>query len=77
MRAKAKGKEIYTSGDTKKARRGFLLQFVQFVQKRGSVSREDLQAHFCGRQVYGKRITAARVARYCHWCLNHGVLKTK
>ena len=77
MKSKAKIQEIYTPGETKKARRGFLLQFVQFVQKRGSVTREDLQAHFCGKQVSGKKITAARLRRYCRWCVYHGVLKSK
>ncbi|SRR6266536_2093633 len=67
--------ERYQIGSVATVKRGFLLQLVQFVQKKGTISEKELVEQFSGRQIGGRPISQARVARYVRYCLNHGQFK--
>jgi hypothetical protein len=70
-----KVEERYTLGNIATVRRGFLLEFVQFVEKKGTVNAETLVKEFSGRTIDKHPIDAARVARYIRYGLNNGILK--
>ncbi|MGC2173380.1 MAG: hypothetical protein WA555_10305 [Candidatus Sulfotelmatobacter sp.] len=65
----------YVVGSIETVRRGFLKLFVEFIQKKGSVSAEQLVAEFQGRSVEGKKITAERCHRYLNYCRVNGIVK--
>jgi hypothetical protein len=65
----------YVLGSIETVRRGFLKLFVEFIQKKGSVSAEQLVAEFQGRSVEGKKITAERCHRYLNYCRVNGIVK--
>jgi hypothetical protein len=65
----------FTLGSIETVKRGFLLEFVQFVKKKGTVDAAMLVAEFAGRQIDGKKITVERVHRYISYCRNHGIIK--
>ncbi len=67
-----KVEERYSIGTITTVKRGFLLQLVQYVEKKGTVSAEQLVAEWAGRSVDGKKITAERVHRYIAYCKNNG-----
>jgi methionine synthase I (cobalamin-dependent) len=70
-----KVEERYVLGNVGTVRRGFLLQFVQFVEKKGTVNADQLVAEFSGRQIDGHKVDAARVHRYIAYCKNNGQLR--
>jgi hypothetical protein len=65
----------YELGSIATVKRGFLLAFVEFTKKKGSVNAEMLIAEFGGRQIDGHKIDATRVHRYISYCRNHGIFK--
>jgi hypothetical protein len=65
----------YELGSIATVKRGFLLAFVEFAKKKGSVNAEMLIAEFGGRQIDGHKIDATRVHRYISYCRNHGIFK--
>lgn len=65
----------YVLGATGTVRRGFLKLFVDFIEKKGTVSAEQLVAEFQGRSVEGKKITAERCHRYLNYCRVNGIVK--
>lgn len=72
------GKEAaakFTIGSTETVKRGFLLEFVNFVEAKGTVDSAMLVAEFNGRQFDGRKVTTERVHRYIGYCRNHGILK--
>lgn len=70
-----KVEERYSLGNIATVKRGFLLEFVQFVEKKGTVDAETLVKEFNGRQIDGHKIDAARVNRYIRYCRNNGQFK--
>jgi hypothetical protein len=60
--------EHFKLGSIATVKRGFLLAFVEFVKKKGTIDAAMLVAEFVGRQIDGKKITAARVHRYIGYC---------
>jgi hypothetical protein len=68
---------VYVAADTKKVKRGFVLQFVNFVARKGSATADDLITEFAGRSVNGKKVTQERIRRYLTWCSVNDVLKKK
>ena len=60
-------------GNSKTVKRGFLLAFLEFAKKKGTVDVAMLVGEFAGRQVDGKKITTARVYRYIGYCKTHGI----
>jgi len=72
---KAVPDQRYQLGSIATVKRGFLLAFVEFTKKKGSINAEQLIAEFAGRQIDGHKIDATRVHRYISYCRNHGILK--
>jgi hypothetical protein len=70
-----KVEERYSLGSIATVKRGFLLEFVKFVEKKGTVSAEQLVESFNGRQIDGHKIDAARVHRYIRYAVNNGQFK--
>jgi hypothetical protein len=54
-------------------KRGFLLAFVDFTKKNGTVDAALLIEEFAGRQIDGKKISAVRVHRYIGYCKTHDI----
>lgn len=76
--AKEKAPKVYVPGsDVAKVKRGFVVEFVKFVQKHGLATREQLEKQFNGRQFDGRKVDSARVVRYLTWCTVNEVLKAK
>jgi hypothetical protein len=67
--------ERYSLGSIATVKRGFLLEFVKFVEKKGTVDAETLVKEFNGRQIDGHKVDAARIARYIRYCVNNGQFK--
>ena len=74
-KAKPASDQRYELGSIATVKRGFLLAFVEFTKKKGSVNAEMLIAEFGGRQIDGHKIDATRVHRYISYCRNHGIFK--
>ena len=68
-----KPSEHFKLGDVSKVKRGFLKAVVDFTKKKSTVDAAMLIAEFTGRQIDGKKITAARVHRYIGYCKAHGI----
>jgi hypothetical protein len=67
--------QTFTVANTASSKRGFVKRFVDFIAKKGTVTVEQLQRKFAGRQFNGKKVTNDRVVRYAYWCVANGVLK--
>jgi hypothetical protein len=65
--------EQFKLGDVSKVKRGFLKTVVDFTKKKGTVDAAILVEQFSGRQIDGKKITAARVHSYIGYCRAHGI----
>jgi hypothetical protein len=65
----------FTVGSTATVKRGFLLEFVKFVQTKGTVDSAMLIAEFNGRQFDGRKVTVERIQRYIAYSRNHGIIK--
>ncbi len=77
---KEKPEERYVIGNIATVRSGFYFELVAFVQKKQNshgVAAETIAKEFVGRQINGRGINAARVARYLRYGINHGTLKLK
>ncbi len=64
---KEKPEERYVIGNIATVRSGFYFELVAFVQKKQNshgVAAETIAKEFVGRQINGRGINAARVARY-------------
>lgn len=70
-----KVEERYQIGSIATVKRGFLLAVVQWAEKKGTFSAEQLVAEFQGRSVEGKKITAERCHRYLNYCRVNGIVK--
>ncbi len=70
-----KVEERFSLGTITTVKRGFLLEFVKFVEKKGTVDAETLVKEFNGRQIDGRKVDAARVHRYIRYCVNNGQFK--
>lgn len=58
---------------------GFLAQFVEYAQKKGTFTVNDLTKRFVGKQVPSKggevkKANTARIVRYAHWCVQQGIM---
>lgn len=58
--------------------KGFLAQLVEYAQKKGTFTVQDLTKRYVGKAVPSKggavtRATTARVVRYAHWCVTQGI----
>ena len=69
----SKPAEQFKLGNSNTVKRGFLLAFVEFAKKKGTVDATMLVGEFAGRQIDGKKITTARVHRYIGYCKTHGI----
>jgi hypothetical protein len=67
--------EKFVIGNTNTVHRGFWLGFCDFTRKNGTVDLEMLVKEFSGRQIGGRPIKAARVARYVRYAVNNGQFK--
>jgi hypothetical protein len=61
--------------DVSKVKRGFLLALVEWAKKRKTFTVTQAAEEFVGRQIEGKKITAARIATYVGYCERHGIFK--
>jgi len=62
-------------GSAETVRRGFLLEFVNFVKTKGTVDAAMLISEFNGRQFDGRKVTVERIHRYIAYSRNHGIIK--
>lgn len=75
-RAANKGEAAkFILGSTETVRRGFLLEFVKFVEAKRTVDAAMLISEFNGRQFDGRKVTVERIHRYIAYSRNHGIIK--
>ena len=75
---KEKPEERYMIGNISTVRGGFYKELCDFVaakQNSRGVDAEAIRTAFVGRQINGRGINAARVARYIRYAVNHGQFK--
>ena len=65
----------FTLGSIETVRRGFLLEFVKFIQAKVTVDAAMLVTEFNGRQFDGRKVTVERIHRYIAYARNHGIIK--
>jgi hypothetical protein len=68
--------QLYKVSNRETVKRGSLLGFVEFAEKKGAVTVAELTAEFKGRQIDGHKVTPKRVRRYISYCVSHDIFKT-